>query len=227
MTDLGSTNGTKLDGADLVGPTRWPRSGGRLRALSPGAGRRGERPAASVAADPLRRTSIDIDAAVADPMPHTPFLRAGRVDDRVLRHRAVEPPHGGAGRRRLAPAAGSAQQRRPPPARAPWRPRGQGAGRRVHAGVPQCPVRRAGRHRRPAHLDAHGRSQLVDLLRVRIGMHTGEAIMEDGDLFGHLLSWPPASPAKPGAGRSSCRRWCGRSSSPGATWRSARPARSS
>ena len=36
-------------------------------------------------------------------------------------------------------------------------------------------------------LDAHGRSQPADLLRVRIGMHTGEAIMEDGDLFGHSV----------------------------------------
>ena len=36
-------------------------------------------------------------------------------------------------------------------------------------------------------LDAHGRSQPAELLRVRIGMHTGEAIMEDGDLFGHSV----------------------------------------
>ena len=36
-------------------------------------------------------------------------------------------------------------------------------------------------------LDAHGRSQPADLLRMRIGMHTGEAIVEDGDLFGHSV----------------------------------------
>ena len=33
-------------------------------------------------------------------------------------------------------------------------------------------------------LDVHGRSRPEDALRVRIGMHTGEAIEEDGDLFG-------------------------------------------
>lgn len=33
-------------------------------------------------------------------------------------------------------------------------------------------------------LDLHGRSRPNDALRVRIGMHTGEAIEEDGDLFG-------------------------------------------
>jgi class 3 adenylate cyclase len=33
-------------------------------------------------------------------------------------------------------------------------------------------------------LEAHGRSRPNDALRVRIGMHTGEAIEEDGDLFG-------------------------------------------
>jgi len=33
-------------------------------------------------------------------------------------------------------------------------------------------------------LEAHGRSRPTDALRVRIGMHAGEAIVEDGDLFG-------------------------------------------
>ena len=33
-------------------------------------------------------------------------------------------------------------------------------------------------------LDAHARSRPTDALRIRIGMHTGEAIVEDGDLFG-------------------------------------------
>ena len=33
-------------------------------------------------------------------------------------------------------------------------------------------------------LEVHGRSRPNDALRVRIGMHTGEAIEEDGDLFG-------------------------------------------
>jgi class 3 adenylate cyclase len=32
--------------------------------------------------------------------------------------------------------------------------------------------------------DAHGRSRPTDALRIRIGMHTGEALMEDGDLIG-------------------------------------------
>ena len=99
VADLGSTNGTKLDGADLSGPTRVAPGQVvtfghcRLELVAPENGR-----AASIAADPLRRTSIDIvaDAAVADPMP--PHAVRGRdVDDRVLRHRAVDPPHGGAG----------------------------------------------------------------------------------------------------------------------------------
>ena len=33
-------------------------------------------------------------------------------------------------------------------------------------------------------LDAHARSHPTDAMRIRIGMHTGEAIVEDGDLFG-------------------------------------------
>jgi class 3 adenylate cyclase len=33
-------------------------------------------------------------------------------------------------------------------------------------------------------LEAHGKSRPTDALRIRIGMHTGEAIIEDGDLFG-------------------------------------------
>jgi class 3 adenylate cyclase len=33
-------------------------------------------------------------------------------------------------------------------------------------------------------LEAHARSRPTDALRIRIGMHAGEAIVEDGDLFG-------------------------------------------
>ena len=33
-------------------------------------------------------------------------------------------------------------------------------------------------------LEAHGRSHPTDALRIRIGMHAGEAIVDDGDLFG-------------------------------------------
>jgi class 3 adenylate cyclase len=33
-------------------------------------------------------------------------------------------------------------------------------------------------------LEAHGRSHPTEALRIRIGMHTGEAIVEDNDLFG-------------------------------------------
>jgi class 3 adenylate cyclase len=33
-------------------------------------------------------------------------------------------------------------------------------------------------------LEVHGRSRPKDALRVRIGMHTGEAIEEDGDMVG-------------------------------------------
>ena len=69
VTDVGSTNGTRLDGAELAGPTRVSPGQvvtfGHCRLELVEHGR-----APSVAADPLRRTSIDIvaDAAVADPM---------------------------------------------------------------------------------------------------------------------------------------------------------------
>src|SRR5262245_61176126 len=70
IQDLGSTNGTWIDGNEVVGPTSLAAGQvvtfGRCQLeLAAGDGR----PAPIL--DPLRRTSIDIvaDAAVADPMP--------------------------------------------------------------------------------------------------------------------------------------------------------------
>ena len=142
--------------------------------------------AARIADDPLRRTSIDIvaDAAVADPMPATPFpggtltIVFSDIEQSTRRAR-------GARRRALAAAARAPQPPRSPPRRAPWRPRGQGSGRRVHAGVPERPVRRAVSIDVMRALEPTVGRSPTDPLRIRIGMHTGEAIVEDGDLFGH------------------------------------------
>ena len=189
VADLGSTNGTKLDGVDLREPSRVTPGQVvtfghcRLEVVAPDNGH-----AAAVASDPMRRTSLDIvaDAAVADPMVVAPFgggtltivfsdieqstrrteelgdagwLRLLGLHNSVVRHQLER--HGG----HEVKAQGDGFMLAFPSAR---------------AGVLfAIAVQRT--------LDAHGRSQPADLMRVRIGMHTGEAIVEDGDLFGHSV----------------------------------------
>jgi hypothetical protein len=57
-------------------------------------------------------------------------------------------------------------------------------------------------------------------IRVRIGLHTGEAIREADDFFGKRSSWPRALPGRHGEARSWCQRWC-------ASWWTARESSSS
>ena len=224
VTDLGSTNGTKLDGVELREPTRlepgqvvtFGRC--RLELVDP------ERHEAVRVDDRLRRSSIDIvaDAAVADPMLSTPFgggtLTIVFSDIEQSTRRTEE--LGDAGWLRLLG---------------------------LHNSVVRRQLDRHGGHEVKAHgdgfmlafpsaraavlfaidvqrtLDAHGRSQPADLMRVRIGMHTGEAMCR-GRRPVRALGDPRrrASPTRPAAGRSWCRRWCARSSSPAATSPSAR-----
>ena len=189
VADLGSTNGTKLDGADLVGPTRVGPGQVvtfghcRLELVAADNGR-----AASVAADPLRRTSIDIvaDAAVADPMSRTPFpggtLTIVFSDIEQSTRRTEE--LGDAAWLRLLGLHNSVV-RRQLERHGGHEVKAQGDGFMLAFPSARSAVLFAIAVQRT--LDAHGRSQPADLLRVRIGMHTGEAIMEDGDLFGHSV----------------------------------------
>jgi adenylate cyclase len=186
VTDLGSTNGTLLDGSPLAGPT--PMFAGQLltfgqcrleviisedNALNP------------TNDDPLRRTSIDLvaEAAAADPLP--PALSRGGTltivfsdieqstrrgselgDERWMRLLGF---HNSVVRRHLERSGG-------------FEVKSQGDGFMLAfpsaraAVLCSIDIMRA--------LDAHGRSQPTDALRIRIGMHAGEAIVEDGDLFG-------------------------------------------
>ena len=64
-------------------------------------------------------------------------------------------------------------------------------------------------------------------VRIRMGMHTGEAIMDSsGDLSDVTSSWPPEWPTSPTVGKFWCRASCARLSPPGETSNSATPARS-
>jgi class 3 adenylate cyclase len=189
VADLGSTNGTKLDGAELRGPTRVAPGQVvtfghcRLELVAPVNGR-----VASIAADPLRRTSIDVvaDAAVADPMPATPFgggtltIVFSDIEQSTRRTEELGDAawlgllglHNSVVRRQLERHGGHEVK-------------AQGDGFMLAFPSARAAVRFAIGVQRT--LDAHGRSQPAELLRVRIGMHTGEAIMEDGDLFGHSV----------------------------------------
>lgn len=189
VADLGSTNGTKLDGVDLREPTRVAPGQivtfghCRLEVVAPDNGR-----AASIAADPLRRTSIDIvaDAAVADPMAVTPFgggtLTIVFSDIEQSTRRTEE--LGDAAWLRLLGLHNSVV-RRQVERHGGHEVKAQGDGFMLAFPSARAAVLFAIDVQRT--LDAHGRSQPADLLRVRIGLHTGEAMMEDGDLFGHSV----------------------------------------
>jgi class 3 adenylate cyclase len=184
VQDLGSTNGTSLSGSVLTGPATihvgdLVTFGACRLELDAGAH------AAPAADDALRRTSIDVvaAAAAADPLPAT--LSSGGTltiafsdieqstrrgvelgDERwmelLLFHnrlvrRHVE-RHGGI----EVKAQGDGFMLAFPSARS--------------AVLCSLEVMRA--------LEAHGRSHPTEALRIRIGMHAGEAIVEDNDLFG-------------------------------------------
>ena len=188
VTDLGSTNGTKLDGVELREPTRlepgqvvtFGRC--RLELVDP------ERQEAVRVDDRLRRSSIDIvaDAAVADPMVTTPFgggtLTIVFSDIEQSTRRTEE--LGGAGWLRLLSLHNSVV-RRQVDRHGGHEVKAQGDGFMLAFPSARAAVLFAIDVQRT--LDAHGRSQPADLMRVRIGMHTGEAMVDDGDLFGHSV----------------------------------------
>jgi class 3 adenylate cyclase len=186
VQDLGSTNGTTLDGSPIVGPTDV-RPGqvvtfGRctLEVVSNNGART---PATN---DPLRKTSIDLvaDAAVSSgslprAVPDGGTLTIVFSDIEQSTRRAVE-----LGDERWMELLGfhNALIRRHVERHGGYEVKAQGDGFMLafpsarSALLCSIDVMRA--------LESHGRSRPTDALRIRIGMHTGEAIIEDGDLFG-------------------------------------------
>lgn len=188
VQDLGSTNGTRIDGSPVTSPTTigagqvvtFGRC--RLELVAPG-GAAGT--ATGSDRDPLRQTSIDlVAAAVAESAPVAALHRAGTQtivfsdivdstrltahlgDERWLRllgfHNHLVRRHVERGGGIEVKAQGDGFMLAFPSARA--------------AVLCSIEIMRA--------LEAHGRSHPTDALRIRVGMHTGEAILEDGDLFG-------------------------------------------
>ena len=185
VQDLGSTNGTAVGGAVLVGTATLQPGDvvtfGHCRLELADRAERG----ATNGTDPLRRTSIDLvaAAAAADPLPVS-LAAAGTLtivfsDIEQSTRRAVE-----LGDERWLALLGVHNRlvRRHVERSGGVEVKAQGDGFMLafpsaRAAV-QCSIEvmRA--------LAAHGRSHPTEALRVRIGMHTGEAIVEDGDLFG-------------------------------------------
>ena len=190
VQDLGSTNGTLLDGSVLIGPTGV--EAGQLVTFGrcqlevvPADVRPGDR--SLFESDPLRQTSIDVvaAAAAADPAPVSAVLSQGGTltivfsdieqstrrgeelgDEAWMRLLSF---HNSLVRRQVERAGGVEVK-------------AQGDGFMLafpsarSAVLCSIEIMRA--------LEAHARSRPTDALRVRIGMHAGEAIVEDGDLFG-------------------------------------------
>jgi class 3 adenylate cyclase len=186
VRDLGSTNGTFVDGASAVGPTRveagqvvtFGRC--RLEVLVPDL----DRGTNGHDDDGLRETSIDVVAAAAAAEPLPVLSQGGTLtivfsdieqstrrgeelgDEQWMRLLSF---HNGLVRRHVERHGG-------------FEVKSQGDGFMLafpsarSAVMCSIEIMRA--------LEAHGRSRPTDALRVRIGMHAGEAIVEDGDLFG-------------------------------------------
>jgi adenylate cyclase len=186
VQDLDSTNGTSIDGSTLVGPTTVQAGQvvtfGQCRLEVLATEPNGEREAPD---DPLRQTSIDVVAAAAAAEPVPAVLSQGGTltivfsDIEQSSRRGEELGdkqwmkllefHNSLVRRHVERNGGVEIKSQGdgfmlafPSARA--------------AVLCSIDVMRA--------LDAHGRSRPTDALRIRIGMHAGEAIVEDGDLFG-------------------------------------------
>jgi class 3 adenylate cyclase len=188
VADLDSTNGTKLDGVELREPTRlapgqvvtFGRC--RLELVDP------ERHEAVRVDDHRRRSSIDAvaDAAVADPMLSIPFgggtstIVFSDIEHSTRRAREL----GDAGWLRLLGVHNSVV-RRQLDRHGGHEVKAHGDGFMLAFPSARAAVRSAIDVQRT--LDAHGRSQPADLMRVRIGMHTGEAMATDGGLFGHSV----------------------------------------
>jgi class 3 adenylate cyclase len=185
VQDLGSTNGTTMGGSVLAGTVTVEPGDvvtfGRCRLeLDDG----GERPA-GCRTDSLSQTSIDIvaDAASADRLPAT--LASGGTltivfsDIEQSTRRAVEL---GDERWMALLTTHNRLVRRQVERHGGIEVKAQGDGFMLafssarSAVLCSIDIIRA--------LDAHGRSHPTEALRIRIGMHTGEAIVENDDLFG-------------------------------------------
>ena len=190
VQDLGSTNGTRLDGSALDGPVTLAVGQvvefGRCRLeLEP----IGSAPIDGRAqpVDAAARTSIDLvlAAATADPVPASSVLAGGGTITIVFSDieqsiRRSEQLGDEAWLRLLA--FHNTLVRRHVARRGGVEVKAEGDGFMVafpnarSAVLCSIEIMRA--------LDAHARSHPPDAMRVRIGMHTGEAVPEDGDLFG-------------------------------------------
>jgi class 3 adenylate cyclase len=187
VQDLGSTNGTTLDGSPIVGPTgvregQIVKFGHCMLEVLVGNGA-----AIAVASgDPLRRTSIDLVAdaviesgSIPRAIPDGGTMTIVFSDIEQSTRRAVE-----LGDEQWLELLGfhNALIRRHVERHGGYEVKSQGDGFMLAfpsaraALLCAIDVMRA--------LEAHGKSRPTDALRVRVGMHTGEAIIEDGDLFG-------------------------------------------
>lgn len=191
VQDLGSTNGTRLDGSALDGPATVAVGQvvefGRCRLelepvrRGPTGGRRPQ------VVDARSQTSIDLVAAAVaeDPIPATSVLDGGGTltivfSDIEQSTRRSEQLGDQAWMRLLA--FHNALVRRHVERSGGVEVKAQGDGFMLafpsarSAVLCSIEIMRA--------LDAHGRSHPNDALRIRIGMHSGEAVVDDGDLFG-------------------------------------------
>lgn len=190
VQDLGSTNGTRLDGSTVDGPVTLAVGQvvefGRCRlevepnGSAPMDGR-------APAVDAQAQTSIDLvaAAAAADPVPASSVLEGGGTltivfSDIEQSTRRSEQLGDEAWMRLLT--FHNTLVRRHVERSGGVEVKAQGDGFMLafssarSAVLCSIDIMRA--------LDAHARSHPHDAMRVRIGMHTGEAVLEDGDLFG-------------------------------------------
>jgi adenylate cyclase len=185
VQDLGSTNGSKLDGAALIGPTEL-RAGQvvefgacRIELVTPSPR------ATDPATDPSRRTSIDLVAAAVADEPIPAVLRAGGtltivfsdIEDSTRRNDEL----GDAAWMRLLNVHNTLIRRQVERSGG-IEVKAQGDGFMLAFPSARSAARCCIEIQRA--LDRHASSHPLDELRVRIGMHTGEAIVEGGDLFG-------------------------------------------
>jgi adenylate cyclase len=187
VQDLGSTNGTLLDGSTVHGPTAvhvgQVVTFGKCR-LDVVADESGT-PGVALDDDPLRRTSIDVVAAAAAAEPVPEVLNQGGTLTIVFSDIEQSTRRGEElGDERWVALLGfhNSLVRRHVERSGGIEIKSQGAGFLLafpsarSAALCSVEIMRA--------LEAHGRSRPTEALRIRIGMHAGEAIVEDGDLFG-------------------------------------------
>lgn len=189
VQDLGSTNGTSIDGAPVVGPTGVMAGQvvtfGRCRLELVPTGEHGA--GAGALSDPRVETSIDVvaAAAAADPSSAASVISGGGTltivfsDIEASTRRGADLGdeawmqlltfHNSLVRRHVERSGGIEIK-------------AQGDGFMLAFTSARAAVTCSIEIMRA--LEAHGRSHPTDALRIRIGMHTGEAIVEDGDLFG-------------------------------------------